>query len=210
MLPKIKNVLFDFDGTLFDTQKLHSQVESELLCAQGIVISPPEITKRYSGVRTEEFFGELLGDQNLANSLVEEKWEVLFQRFGEAKELSNLTQLFSFLQSKNIMFGIGTASPRKWVEDILSEKNLIHFFDRDSIIGGDIVEKGKPDPETWLRLRKNIPPEECIVIEDGVAGAVAAVTVGMHCAVLGESNVRFPKEVVFIKSLDLLPSMFPM
>lgn len=52
----IKGVIFDMDGVISDTQKLHSKVESELLDRYGIKITPDEITSRYSGIKTEEFF----------------------------------------------------------------------------------------------------------------------------------------------------------
>ena len=209
MAHKIKNVLFDFDGTLFDTQRLHSQVESELLGMHGIVLTPEEITKTYSGVRTEEFFADLLGSRELADAVVKKKREILFGRCGEAEEMADLDQLFSFLRSKDILFGVGTASPQKWVDTILQEKGLFHFFDRRSIVAGDMVTKGKPDPETWLKLQRNVPAGECLVVEDGVSGSVAAVACGMHCAVLGQPDAKFPDGVIFISSLDLIPGMFP-
>jgi beta-phosphoglucomutase-like phosphatase (HAD superfamily) len=56
----ISGVIFDMDGVISDTQKIHSRVESELLGKFGIAISPEEITLKYSGVKTSEFFNELL------------------------------------------------------------------------------------------------------------------------------------------------------
>ncbi len=48
------------DGVISDTQKLHSKVEAELLKRFGIEISTEEITQKYSGVRTKDFFEDLL------------------------------------------------------------------------------------------------------------------------------------------------------
>ena len=56
----IKGIIFDMDGVISDTQKLHSRSESELLARFGVNITPQEITKRYSGIRTKEFFNNLL------------------------------------------------------------------------------------------------------------------------------------------------------
>jgi beta-phosphoglucomutase-like phosphatase (HAD superfamily) len=197
----IKNILFDFDGTLFDTQKLHSAVESELLQKHGIQISSEEITKKYSGVRTNEFFAELLGDKQLADELVRQKWEVLFKRSHLVEELADLSSLFLALKAKDILFGIGTASPKRWVDEILKNNSLEYFFDQDSVVGGDMVEKGKPDKETWARLQRGIPPEQCLVVEDGVSGCLAAISAGMPFVVLGEEDGRFPNGSIFVKSL---------
>lgn len=56
----IKAIIFDMDGVISDTQKLHSRVESELLSRFDINITPEEITQRYSGVKTKEFMSQLL------------------------------------------------------------------------------------------------------------------------------------------------------
>ena len=202
MANKIKNILFDFDGTLFDTQKLGANVESTLLRKEGIIISPEEITKIYSGAKTNEFFTELLGDRELANKLVNQKWITLFEKCNLAEEMADLYKLFSFLESNGVLFSIGTASPKKWVDDILREKRLTHFFSEGSIIGGDMVKNGKPNKETWVRLQRNILAKNCLVVEDEVSGCIAALSAGMQCVVLGEQNKRFPNEVSYIKSLD--------
>jgi len=67
----IKAVIFDMDGVVSDTQKLHSRVESSILSRFGINITPEEITLRYSGVRTKEFFKELLTEANADFNLEE-------------------------------------------------------------------------------------------------------------------------------------------
>ena len=65
----LQAVIFDMDGVISDTQKLHSQVESELLARYGIHFSPDEITATYAGVRTRDFFAELLAQQSLPYDL---------------------------------------------------------------------------------------------------------------------------------------------
>jgi len=56
----IKAIIFDMDGVISDTQKLHSLVESEILSRFDVNITPNEITQRYSGVKTKEFVSDLL------------------------------------------------------------------------------------------------------------------------------------------------------
>lgn len=67
----IKAVIFDMDGVISDTQKLHAKVEAGILSKFGINISPEEITLRYSGVRTKEFFKELLTEAKVDFNLEE-------------------------------------------------------------------------------------------------------------------------------------------
>ena len=75
-MSKIEGIIFDMDGVISDTQKLHSKVESELLNRYGVKITPEEITLKYSGVRTKEFFDDLLKKTELKydlDLLMEEK-----------------------------------------------------------------------------------------------------------------------------------------
>jgi sugar-phosphatase len=55
----------------------------------------------------------------------------------------------------------------------------------ERIISGDMVERGKPDPEPYRRGAELIqsPPAECIVVEDAPSGVAAGVAAG--CRVLG-------------------------
>ncbi|NTW14561.1 MAG: HAD family phosphatase [Candidatus Moranbacteria bacterium] len=179
MNDRISRVLFDFDGTLFDTQGISAEVESSLLVPYGIDLDPDTITERYAGVRTEEFFRDLLGDALLAENLVIRKWELLMSRVAEAKPLGDLDALFSSLAGEGIGISIGTASPKAWATSILERQGLLSFFDTDDIVGGDMVRNGKPDPETWILAARGIAPSECIVVEDGIAGIEGALAAGM-------------------------------
>jgi len=58
----IKAIIFDMDGVITDTQTIHAQIESELLARAGVNIEPEEISKRFAGVKTSEFFRDLLTD----------------------------------------------------------------------------------------------------------------------------------------------------
>lgn len=64
------------DGVISDTQKLHSKVESELLGRYEVEITPEEITQKYSGCRTRDFFEDILKQQRKEydlDMLLEEK-----------------------------------------------------------------------------------------------------------------------------------------
>lgn len=56
----IKWIIFDMDWVISDTQKLHSKVESDILKKFWVEMSPEDITKKYSWVRTSEMFEEIL------------------------------------------------------------------------------------------------------------------------------------------------------
>lgn len=182
---KIKRVLFDLDGTLWDTQKHHAQVETELVAEHGVVISPEEVTAKYAGRPTEQVFREILGcDGALASELVRRKWERVFPAASKSEQLCDLRALLSELKRRGIQFSIGTASPVRWAHDLLSASGLEEWFDAKDVIGGDMVQKGKPSPDIWIMAAGDIPLEECLVVEDGMAGIEAAIVAGIPCTLL--------------------------
>ncbi len=58
-------IVFDFDGTLADTQKHHAQIESNFLKKYNIIISPTDITQTYAGRTPRERVSELLGSHGI-------------------------------------------------------------------------------------------------------------------------------------------------
>jgi mannitol-1-/sugar-/sorbitol-6-phosphatase len=78
----------------------------------------------------------------------------------------------------------------------------------ERIISGDMVERGKPDPEPYRRGAELIqsPPAECIVVEDAPSGVDAGVAAG--CRVLGvlgthsEAELRAAGAIWIVRSLE--------
>ena len=84
-------------------------------------------------------------------------------------------EIFELIKSKKILVGIASNAIRKNVKMILSELKIYEKF--DSIICGDEVKRGKPDPEMFDETidRFNLKKEECLIFEDSVEGVSAAV-----------------------------------
>lgn len=184
-LEGIIRILFDLDGTLFDTQGTHAEVEAHLMAEHGVVLNPADLTSRFAGIPTQRVFMEALGcDETLARELERRKWEILLPRFSEATPLADLEELFFKLSDRGVSLAIGTASPVVWARSILEHHKLFGFFGEDSVIGGDMVGKGKPAPDIWLRAAGGVSPGRCMVIEDGTAGVEGVLAVGMKAGLL--------------------------
>lgn len=190
MKSEIFLVLFDLDGTLFDTQELHAQVECDLMKGRGKEVDPGWLSLNYAGRPTEEVFSEVIGcDVDEARKLCKEKWNFLVPKLDEALPLADLSHLFTELKRRSVRFGIGSSSPKVWVRGLIEKHNLSRFFEPRMILCGDEVQRGKPDPEIWLTLLKSsagtgILPCNCLVVEDGLAGIQGANSAGMQSALL--------------------------
>ena len=61
----------------------------------------------------------------------------------------------------------------------------------DAIVDGNDVNTAKPDPEVFLIAaeRLGVKPEDCIVVEDALAGIQAATAAGMTAVAIGDPNL---------------------
>lgn len=180
-----KAIIFDMDGVISDTQKLHSLVESEILARFNINITPDEITQRYSGVKTKEFINDLLsvkGAEFDINSLMIEKWQKMEELASKLVDpIDGIYELLDLCKTLNLKIAVGTASNINYATKVLKSLNIFDKF--DFIATSDMVKAGKPEPDIFLLAAEKIGmlPVDCVVIEDGINGLIAANRAGMKC-----------------------------
>ncbi len=75
------------------------------------------------------------------------------------------------------------------------------------IISGDMVDRGKPDPEPYRRGAELIHtrPEDCLVVEDAPSGVQAGAAAG--CMVLGVEGTHLPEELRQAGARWVVPSL---
>jgi len=193
-------VIFDMDGVISDTQKVHAKVESELLAKHGVHISPEEVTRKYAGVKTSEFFKELLGGN--VDKIMQEKWALMAELAKQGIEpMEGSVELIKMLGERGVKMAVASASDYAYVIEVLTCLGIENYF--EIIVTGDQVSKGKPDPESFLLAaeRMEVSPFYCIVIEDGRRGMVAAKKVGMKCIGLVEDESKNYPADILVKSM---------
>ncbi|MFC1732015.1 HAD family hydrolase [candidate division KSB1 bacterium] len=176
-------VIFDMDGVISDTQKIHSKVESELLGRLGVIISPDEITRRFSGVQTSKFFKEIIGESGVEcdiESLLKEKWEKMIDLARkDVDAIPHAFELINELSENRFKLAVASASKPDYVDAVLTNLGVKDRF--QAIVSSDEVENGKPWPDVFLLAAEKISeaPENCLVIEDGISGMIAAKRANM-------------------------------
>src|SRR4030042_3313504 len=180
---KIKLIIFDMDGLMFDTEKLifkswkesckkYKQNLSDKIFIESIGLNRKktiEIYKKYFAVNFpyEEIIDETM---NIFENLI--RSEVVPLKEG-------LLELLQFIRKKHLKLAVATSTKRDRTDLMLNLSDTGKYF--DTVICGDEIVNGKPDPEIFLETAKrlNCRPENCIVLEDSKNGIIAAYRAGM-------------------------------
>lgn len=190
----IKAVIFDLDGVLVSTDKMHYRAWKKIADEMGIPFDE-FVNNRLRGVSRMESL-EIILEKYTGNPLSQKEKEELAQRKNEYyRELlssmtpddvmSDVRDTFMMIKAKGYKVAIGSSS--KNTKYILERIGLIDEF--DAISDGTNITKSKPDPEVFLKAAEYVgeKPEDCLVVEDAEAGIDAGIAAGMRTAAIGEA-----------------------
>jgi len=187
--------IFDLDGVIVDTAKYHYLAWRNLANSLGFDFTEEqnEQLKGVSRVKSLEILLEIgkieLSEEKKQTLLIEKNKEYLEYVYKMTSDeiLPGVNQLLTFLETNNIKFVLGSAS--KNAQLILEKVGLLDRF--TAIVDGNDVSKAKPNPEVFLIGAKklNMNAENCVVVEDAIAGVQAANTANMVSIGIGDENV---------------------
>lgn len=205
--------IFDLDGVIVDTAKYHYLAWRNLANSLGFDFTEEqnELLKGVSRVQSLEILLEIgkveLSEEKKQELLVEKNKEYLGYVYKMTADeiLPGVNQLLDFLEANNVKFALGSAS--KNAPLILEKVGLIERF--TAIVDGNDVSKAKPDPEVFLIAAKklNINPENCVVVEDAIAGVQAANAAKMVSIGIGDAKVLSEADYIF-KDITQITSDF--
>ncbi len=202
----IKAFVFDLDGTLVQTEilKAHSYAKAVEKLKPGkfkmhdIIDAYKELVGRSREEVAESFlqkFNLQKESENLANKLnLNQPWQAFikirldfyFEFLKIPRILKTVicpysTELLKKVRTLNYKTALATTSHLDEASKVLETLNLKNFF--DFIATRDLILKSKPDPEIYnlVLSRLKIRPEECIAIEDSIAGIKSAIAARIHC-----------------------------
>ena len=108
-------------------------------------------------------------------------------------------ELLDYLKENNIPRAIATMSEWDNVEFYIKEFGLEKWFDLDKIIYSDGTIPGKPAPDIFLIAAERIklPPQDCIVVEDAIAGINSAknAKIGKIIAMASLEPIEFYEQI---------------
>jgi beta-phosphoglucomutase family hydrolase len=183
----IQGFIFDMDGTMVDNMMTHHRAWQRKLAALGLELSLDEVRQSIHGINEEiieRLFGERFTPEDRRRIAGEKEAEYRQIFLPELKLVDGLAKFLHSAQKLNIPMGIGTAAPPENVQFVLTELRLQPFF--HAVIDSKMVQKGKPNPEVFLRVAEklNLEPKNCLVFEDSPTGVEAAQRGGMSAVVI--------------------------
>jgi beta-phosphoglucomutase len=197
----IKACIFDLDGVIVDTAVYHYKAWKRLANSLGFDFTEEqnEQLKGVSRVRSLQLILQWGGITKTAaeqEQLATEKntWYVdMISHMTPAEILPGAKEFVQACRHAGLKTALGSASKNSMT--ILEKIEMVPMF--DAIIDGNKVSKPKPDPEVFLKGAEElqIPPANCVVFEDAIAGIEAAIAGGMKSvgigspAVLGEADL---------------------
>jgi len=202
----IKGIIFDMDGTIVDSLPYHYEAW-KIFFNENKVENFSEKLNEYKGGGTLDLMRTVYGNQYSKKELkkMSEDKEKIFRKIykGEIKQILGFKKFLDELKSKDIMVGLASNAIRKNVSMIINELEIYDYF--DSIICGDEVINGKPNPEMFNETidRFNINKDECLIFEDSLEGILAAKNSGVKViGITSSSSNKVLKDAGCVMSIS--------
>lgn len=199
LLTPFKAVLFDLDGTMLNSEPLHSKALLELL-KNSKKYDVESLQKEFVGLSDDDVFYKIKDQEELYldfDSFKQKKEEVFKNLLEEISDLDSyinpgLFSVLSLIKEKGIPLGLVSASHRGIGQMLLDKFDLnSHFplkvFREDTFLT-------KPDPSPYLKASRDlrVNPTEILIFEDSKVGLTAALGSGATVYQLTTFNLVIP------------------
>lgn len=209
--PDIAAIIFDFDGTILDTESTQFSTVREEFNRHGHEYELADF-QHTIGRADQRHWSEVLQDKTGPLDNIE---EIKARRMAAHHELIETSPLRDGVlplieraaeRAKNL--AVASSSPSSWVEGHLAARSLLERF--SVVATRDHVAQAKPWPDVFLHAAERLgtDPRACMVIEDSANGVAAAKAAGMFCVAVPNpitSSSDFSGADLILDSLNDLP-----
>ena len=177
----IKNIIFDFDGVIVDSEILVAKAFSKYLKSLNIVFSEKDFSI-YAGRKTFQVVDELSDKFKIKDKEIFFNDIMNLSKDIYSQELEPVEGARNFLEKNTKKIFIGSNSIKKRIMTGLKKIQFDNFFTEDRVFSFDSVKKPKPYPDIYLEVIKthNLNKNETIIVEDSVVGVLSGVAAGVQ------------------------------
>lgn len=212
MKKKLKAVLFDMDGVLFNSMPYHAEAWHQVMKSHGLTLSREEAYmhegRTGAGTINIVFQREMGRDASLEeiDSIYKEK-SILFNSYTEAERMPSAWELLQQVKADGLVPMVVTGSGQLSLLERL-EHNFPGMFQKELMVTAFDVKYGKPNPEPYLMaLQKGgLKADEAVVVENAPLGVEAGHKAGIFTIAVNTGPLD--GQVLLDAGADLLfPSM---
>lgn len=191
----IQAVVFDLDGVITDTAHYHYLAWKALAEGEGVAFDEA-FNEELKGVDRMGSLNRILARSSREYSDAEkerlafaknEHYKRLIADMSEKDLLPGARE--ALLQARELGLKVGLASVSKNAFTVLDSLKIRDLF--DYVVDANTIKNGKPDPEIFLKAAENlgVAPEDCLGVEDSLAGLQSILSAGMRSLGIGEPEV---------------------
>jgi len=183
----VSALVFDFDGTILDTEAPVYESWAETYRMAGV--EPVSLDRWLQDIGKADGFGldiraelcEQLGVDALAAQLEERRKSMCDEMVRAQPIRDGVLAWIEAASSLDVPLAVASSSPTSWVASHLERIGLADRFAALSCADPGIA--GKPDPTVYLTAcaKLDADPTTALAIEDSTHGVSAAIAAGMRC-----------------------------
>ncbi|MDO4184250.1 MAG: HAD family phosphatase [Rhodospirillales bacterium] len=208
-----KLIIWDFDGVIADTEKLWLETRLELLNRDFGLRWNFDTINKYCGGMSDKTKREILNKIGIITS--DDFWAEALEKDIEKlnKGIKPVYGIVKILKNKSLLQCVATGGVLgKTLLKIKSAK-IEKYIHTERLFTADMVTKGKPEPDLFLLAaqKMGVPPKNCVVVEDSIAGMTAGLQAGMNVvAFLGCEMNNNDEYINRVKNLGIKNLFFKM
>lgn len=175
--------IFDWDGVIIDSAKLHEQSWHRLAEELGTSIAPQSFIRGF-GMKSARIIEEIhqWATEPAEISRLTNRKEALYREIVGGSAIAALPGVSIWLQrlrESGVSCAVASSTHRLNIDAVLERVGLQGMF--REIISAENVAQGKPHPEVFLKAAAGLglAANSCVVFEDAHVGIEAARAAGM-------------------------------
>ena len=190
---KDKAVIWDMDGVIADTGPYHCTAWQQVFHKRGVNFTEEDF-RHHFGQRNDTIIRNTMGQdipQSDLETVIHEK-ETTFRDLvrHSIKALPGAINLIKSLAGHGLKVALASSAPPENINLLIAGLGIKDYF--QVIVSGTDVIEGKPSPQGFLLAahRLGVKSDNCVVVEDAVAGVAGAKRAGMRCIAVTNTHPR--------------------